>query len=381
MKWGKDFSKLSRSLPPLHSGSGRKHRGASAKGGLLTRLWRKLSQTAPPATTHSKPHHRGEAPSKIQEDLLDDLKIAVPKARLAVPGRAHPARIGPKAEAALKKKFQGVAAPASPPAAKPTPAPAPASPPAGKPAPASPPVAKPTPAPASPPAGKQAPASPPAAKPTPALNASKAAGGGRLTRLNFWRWAVLALAVLAVAGGGFYGYRHYTWKPPRAKVARIPAANLPKVAPLRPGFLELYALERAAAVLTEATVPPGSSLSQGLESAGLGGRNNLHDVLDCLTGGDDPVGVVRPGARLRLWWADPNHDRLSRLEFYPDPGAAPWVVLPRGPGGFWRYNLASRPLSVSGAGEGVVEGSLWNAGLKAGLSGQIIMNIADILAS
>jgi murein DD-endopeptidase MepM/ murein hydrolase activator NlpD len=197
-------------------------------------------------------------------------------------------------------------------------------------------------------------------------------------------YLALAAALLIVVGG-FYAYRRHAQPPPRAKVARIPAAGLPLVVPLEAGLFERYARTRdpARATLTEVTVAPGSNLSKALEEVGLNSRNNYREVLDCLTeSGTDPLSrLVQPGAVIKAFWADPEMESLARLEFYPVAGAAPWVVLPKSQGGFWRYSLASRPLNISGAGAGKVEGSLWNAGLRAGLDGGLIMARADVLAS
>jgi murein DD-endopeptidase MepM/ murein hydrolase activator NlpD len=198
---------------------------------------------------------------------------------------------------------------------------------------------------------------------------------------GYWRRALVIAVILMVAGGLVYGYRYYIQGSPPAKVPRIPAASLPKVAPLAPGFFELRARAEAEALKSEVVIKPGESLGKALENAGLGRRNHQQEILDCLTGGDDPIEVVRPGARLRIYWAGQDHAEVARLKFFPDSGGAPWQVIPKAGGGFRRYNLASRPLSLSAAGEGTVDHSLWNAGIKAGLDGTLILAMADLLAS
>jgi murein DD-endopeptidase MepM/ murein hydrolase activator NlpD len=221
----------------------------------------------------------------------------------------------------------------------------------------------------------EAPAAPRTEPVAPVPRPRPRAGAGRAA---FW---LVLIAVILVGAGGYYGYRRYAQPPPRAKVARIPAASLPKVLPLEAGLFERYARSRDQAVLTEVTVAPGSNLSKALEEAGLNSRNNYRGVLDCLTTGADSLDMVRPGSVLKAFWAGPEREVLSRLEFHPSSGAAPMVVLPRAGEGFWRFSLASPPMNISGAGFGQVEGSLWNAGIRAGLDGGLIMAMADVLAS
>ena len=380
--------------------------------GLLSRLWRRLSPNAPaeprPSPGRNRPGSRHQAaghqhgprhlPGAHPSDEPEiQLKIAVPKPR--------PTRVGPLAEAALKKKFKAgtgtpPAEPITQPGAKPLPEPE-TKPVADAPRPSEAPVAPAVPSPPMPPAAPAVqpepvgpivqpqqpepsipptepepsgpPIKPPVHRPSPV---PRLGTGAR--RSVFW--LVLALTLLAGLGG-YYGYRRYAQPPPRAKVARIPAASLPKVVPLEAGLFERYARSQDQAILTEVTVAPGSNLSKALEEIGLTSRSNYRGVLDCLTGGPDSVDRVLPGAVLRAFWADPEMENLARLEFYPAAGAAPLVVLSDGQDGFWRYSLASRPMNISGAGSGRVEGSLWNAGLRAGLDGGLIMAMADVLAS
>ncbi len=55
--------------------------------------------------------------------------------------------------------------------------------------------------------------------------------------------------------------------------------------------------------------------------------------------------------------------------------------MARPDGGFWRYNLSSPLLTINAAREGSITSSLWEAGSKAGLDANVIMSLAEILAS
>ncbi len=186
------------------------------------------------------------------------------------------------------------------------------------------------------------------------------------------------LITVGVAGAVYYFNSRST---PTAKVARIPTASLPKVAPLAPGLYELLAREHEAAVKTEVTIAQGSNLGKALESLGIGAKNNSQALIDRLSAEDGLGGVVRPGAVVRAFWADRGKNELKRLEYQPAAGGAPLVAMPKAGGGFWLYDLASQPLTVNAAREGTVTTSLWEAGSKAGLDANIIMSLADILAS
>ena len=362
--------------------------------GLLRRLggglWRRLAQGA--EAEPGRPAGRQPGARADQPEPEIQLKIAVPKPR--------PTRVGPLAEAALKRKFQAgppappeaEVKPPAPPEAKPAvrpeakPAVRPEVKPAARPEPDIKPTARPEPD--IKPAVRPEPEAQPAARPEPEPAAWPEPQPAAWPELKPARAAArrpalwLALAAALLAGlSGYYAYRRYVQPPPRAKVARIPAASLPKVAPLAAGLFERRVLALEEARTTEVTVAPGSNLGRALEEVGLNSRNNFRGVLDCLAGGEEPLGLVRPGDVLRAFWADPEHESLARLEFHPATKAAPWVVLPDGQGGFWRFSQASRILNIGGAGSGRVEGSLWNAGLRAGLDGSLIMTMADVLAS
>ncbi len=187
------------------------------------------------------------------------------------------------------------------------------------------------------------------------------------------------LVFLAVAAGIVYYVNSRT--APTAKVARIPAASLPKVAPLTPGLFETLARQWDEAVKTEVTISAGSSLGKALEALGVGARNHSQALIDRLNADDALGGLVRPGAVVRAFWNDRDKTELKRLEYHPDGGGAPLVVNPKADGGFWLYSLATPPLRVEAAREGIVESSLWEAGSKIGLDPNLIMNLADILAS
>ena len=352
-------SKIRHSLPPL------KRRRPGLLRRLGDRLWRRLSSTkARPAGRHN-PSRSPIGPHRQEPEV--HLKIAVPKPR--------PHRVEAAAEAAKKFHPEPVPEPvpvpeeeapapvAAPVAASVAPAPVP------RPAP---PAPAPRPAPMAP---VPMPEPPPSARRPPARRRPASRGLRPKTRTL---WLVL-LAVLLTGVAVYYG--RYFQSPPRAKVARIPAASLPRIAPLEAGIFERHALARDQVHMTEVILAPGSNLSKALEEVGLSSRSNFRGVLDCLMTGDDPLDVVRPGAILKAFWADSGLDVMTRLEFYPAAGAPPWVVLPKSQGGFWRFSLAAQPLNVNRAGAGQVEGSLWNAGIKAGLDGGIIMNMADLLAS
>ena len=340
--------------------------------GLLSRLggglWRRLSSGSAVESGRSPGTHRpavAHRPPAHQPEPEINLQIAVPKPR--------PTRVGPLAEAALKRKFQ-----AGPPAAaRPDEKPAPETRRQPEPQPAQP---IPTIQPPTPPLPE--PAAPRPEKPRPKRSAlwrrRPAPLGPIICRAALW----LSLAAIILAGfGGYYAYQRYIQPPPRAKVARIPAASLPKVAPLEGGLFERHARAQEQAFITEVTVAQGSNLSKSLEEVGLNSRNNYRGVLDCLVGGAEPLDMVRPGAVLRAFWSDPEQESLTRLEFRSTAQASPWVVLPDGQGSFWRFSLAGQVLNVSGAGAGQVEISLWNAGLRADLDPGIIMAMADLLAS
>jgi murein DD-endopeptidase MepM/ murein hydrolase activator NlpD len=173
--------------------------------------------------------------------------------------------------------------------------------------------------------------------------------------------------------------------PPRAKVARIPAASLPKVAPLAPGFFELYTRERESAIQTAVTIQPNGSLGQALEALGLGSRQRLGSLIDYLTK-DDLLKVVQPGDVLRAFWQDRGKTELARLEYQPNLNLSradllPLVIMRKPDGGYWHYSPVSPLLTLSTAREGVIDSSLWLAGSKAGLDSGIITSITEILAS
>lgn len=190
------------------------------------------------------------------------------------------------------------------------------------------------------------------------------------------------IGLIALLGAGLALFFIYFpgQRTPVPKVARIPAANLPKIAPLAPGFYELYAREREAAVRSETTITPGSSLGKALEAVGIGARQGGPAIIETLTG-EGGLNVVRPGAVVKSYWADRDRTELSYLEYYPASGDAPLVVRPKADGGFLRYSLATMPLTVSMLRDGEISSSLWEAGAKAGLDANVIMNITEILAS
>ena len=194
-------------------------------------------------------------------------------------------------------------------------------------------------------------------------------------------FGLIAALVLVGAGLGL-AFMYFTGpRTPMAKVARIPAANLPKIEPLAPGFYELWAREREATVRSETTITSGSSLSKALEDVGVGARQGAA-IIESLTGeGGLKVGQVQPGSVVKSYWTDRGRTELDRLEFHPASGVAPLVVRSKPDGGFMRYSLATLPLTVSMAREGTITSSLWEAGDKAGLDYSVIMSITEILAS
>ncbi|KXS56329.1 MAG: hypothetical protein AMR96_03290 [Candidatus Adiutrix intracellularis] len=198
---------------------------------------------------------------------------------------------------------------------------------------------------------------------------------------GFWRRALVIVTILIVAGDLIYSYWSYIQDSPQTKVLRIPTASLSKVTPLPPGFFELCARIEAEALKSEVVIKSGESLGKALENAGLDRHNHQQEILSCLTEGDNPIKVVRPGARLKIYWTNQDHMEIARLKFFPDSGEAPWQVIPKANGGFIRYNLSSQLLNLSAAGKGIVDHSLWDAGIKAGLDRTLILAIADLLAS
>ncbi len=206
-----------------------------------------------------------------------------------------------------------------------------------------------------------------------------AAKKAELTRR--FRWALMAcLSAVAVTGLIFFiSYLSRQSEPP-AKVARIAATNLPKVAPLSPGLYELWAEAQESSYGGELRLETGSTLGQALETLGVGMGALGRSLVETLTS-EGGVDVVRPGALIRVYWRDREKKMLKHLEYHPSSGGAPFIVRPRADGSLWRYSLASQPLSVSQAGQAVVTNSLWEAGSKAGLEANIILSLADVMAS
>lgn len=208
--------------------------------------------------------------------------------------------------------------------------------------------------------------------------------GAALGRSALLRWGLVAglVGILAIGLALSWPYFSRPAAPTRAKVARIPAANLPKVLPLAPGFYELYARQKEVAIQTEATIGQGSGLGQALEEVGLGARQRSSAIIECLTkDGNVNPNAVRAGVTIKAYWSDRDRNELRRLEYHPETGAAPLVVMPRADGGFWLYNTASALLTLSAAREGVVDSSLWQAGSEAGLDANVIKSLSNILAS
>ena len=198
---------------------------------------------------------------------------------------------------------------------------------------------------------------------------------------SHYRWAAAALALIAVGAGLYFLVPFLSQKDaPPAKVARIPAPNLPKVAPIKSGFYELLAQEYETTVGGEVKIEPGSTLGKAMEALGVGMSSKGRAAVQSLTS-EGGVDVVRPGAIIKAFWGDKNKSDLKRLEYHPAAGGAPYVVMPRADGNFWRYSLASQAMTVTGASEGIVNSSLWEAGSKAGLDANLIMNLADVMAS
>ena len=195
-------------------------------------------------------------------------------------------------------------------------------------------------------------------------------------------WVTMGLVAVLLATGLVFGlsYMSRQEKSPRAKVARIPAANLPKVAALTPGFYEVYEKKFQSSQYGEFTIVTGSTLGQAMESLGVGVNNRGKAIIEALTS-EGGVGVVRPGAVIRAFWKDREQNLLSRVEYLPATGGEPFVVIPKAENGFWRYSLSSKPITVIGAREGRVDSSLWEAGSRAGLDPGLIMSLADVMAS
>jgi murein DD-endopeptidase MepM/ murein hydrolase activator NlpD len=221
-------------------------------------------------------------------------------------------------------------------------------------------------------------------------DAPKAADWGRLSRgsqpgrsRRVWGVSfILFLAAAVSALAWWYSPEKFSdeARNPVPKVTRKTTAALPEIAPLAPGFYELWAREREAMVRNEVTITPGSSLGKALEDVGVGSRQGSPAIIETLTG-EGGLSVVRPGAVVKSYWNDLSRTELSRLEYYPDSGEAPLVLLPKGDGGFLRYSLATMPLTVSRASEGTVSSSLWEAGAKAGLDANVILSVTEVLAS
>ena len=217
-----------------------------------------------------------------------------------------------------------------------------------------------------------------AAEPRAKIGSALFSGAGR-KKTFLALGAALGLVLVGVAA--YFGYSYYTdMTTPSAKVARIPAASLPRVAPLNPGVYELYAREQESSVVSEVTIAQGSSLGKSLEELGLGTRHQVTALIECLTT-EAGLSVVRPGAVIQAYWLDRGQNELGRLEYHPATGGAPIVVMPKVGGGYWSYSLASPALTLSAAREGTVSSSLWEAGSKAGLDAGVIMTLSEILAS
>lgn len=203
----------------------------------------------------------------------------------------------------------------------------------------------------------------------------------RLITLAFTAFAM----VITVLGLALFLFVFKEKERPVAKVARLPQASLPKVAPVSPGFFEFYALERAAAISTEIMIEEGGSLGKALETIGLGGRQGVGTLINYMTK-DDIVPVVQPGDTLRAFWTDRGKTELARLEYLPNPrrtraDLTPLVIMRRPDGGYWHYRPSSPLLTLSAAREATIESSLWAAGSKVGLDAGIITSITEILAS
>jgi murein DD-endopeptidase MepM/ murein hydrolase activator NlpD len=95
------------------------------------------------------------------------------------------------------------------------------------------------------------------------------------------------------------------------------------------------------------------------------------------------LAVVKPGAVFKAFWRDPKKEDgdLIQVEFAAAPGQRPIIFRDGGERGFFRYDLAAKPLTIHQASQGVVEDTFWSAGLKAGLDPRVIMNLTDLLAS
>jgi murein DD-endopeptidase MepM/ murein hydrolase activator NlpD len=392
MSWNKDHPRYRRTQT-LARRSKKSRSFFTSLGDRLDSWWRGEGQTEP-ETDRPQPHLHHLHQPPLPAEVLEELKIAVPKSKKIfrphkvkpVPSPA-PADLPENAAAPLPAPVE-ITVPVklahhypplpTRPARKPRPTPPPEPEPeltlAAQPPPAPPePEPEPIPEPVPEPEPKLEPepesaqeAAPPVLAPPPPARRHLRIGA-----------VILALGLALVLGG--YALFH-TRAVPKAKVARIPVTSLPKIPPLAPGFFDLYAGELGSEIKSEVEITSGAGLGQALNSLHIGSRQQSETLINHLTK-EGGLKVVRPGARLRAVWQDRGKTTLKLLEYYSASGAAPMVIRPRADGGFWLYDLAGPALTLSAAREGTVETSLWQAASEVGLDANVIMTLSDILAS
>ncbi|MDR2422150.1 MAG: M23 family metallopeptidase [Deltaproteobacteria bacterium] len=215
------------------------------------------------------------------------------------------------------------------------------------------------------------------------LNASWA-GERKIKCLLFVLGVVVGTFLLWRLWPHFGAFKSQAPVPPAAAPApalTFQGPQLPPLSALPEGSWALLAAQSANRLATEAMVAEGGTVSQSLELLGLS-RAVSHALLSYLEK-EKALSVVRPGATFRAYWRDPKKEDsdLSHIEFVGPAGQRPLVFRPTAAGGFFRYDLAARPLTIHQATQGTVEDTFWGAGIKAGLDPRVIMSLTDLLAS
>jgi murein DD-endopeptidase MepM/ murein hydrolase activator NlpD len=161
----------------------------------------------------------------------------------------------------------------------------------------------------------------------------------------------------------------------------VQGPRLPPLPSIPEGSWSLWAAQKARRLVTESVIAPEKSVSQSLEDLGL--SKTFCQALIAYLEKENLLAKVQPGATFTAFWRDPQKEDvdLSHLEFVAAKGQSPLVFRQGGSKGFFRYDLAAKPLTIHQASQGSVEDAFFDAGEKAGLDPLIVKNLTELLAS
>lgn len=196
------------------------------------------------------------------------------------------------------------------------------------------------------------------------------------------RLLVIGVMLIGLSWQGLKRFGPDTWPTPEPRPFEQPEGELagwPEKLPpppfVPPGPYENSALFWAGCKRQSLDVQAGESLSQVCDNLNLVGREQAR-FLKALSG-VQKLNQVKPGTRLTTFRTS---NGLVKIEFLTPNARRPKILIPTPGGDFRLVDPGAAPIPVTRAAQGLIEATLWDSALAAGLPPELIGQLADMFA-